>query len=230
MRRVPGSGEGPRAPAHRLQGKARAHGDTDGWACTRWRAGPRAAPSPRLRPGLHAGGGEGRRSQCGGAGRRQREPQGRAASWGVGVCSQGRAGPIGKRDPEEKREVRRGEGGAEAARSRRGPQVPSGALGLAGGEGGWVSAPSLSAWGQVCPSPCSDPRPCLCRRTPRPCPASLALARLGPAGQTNGQEARGGQCRAGGLPSGLPEQQDPSVSLAGLTGQVGASGGLTPRC
>lgn len=35
---------------------------------------------------------------------------------------------------------------------------------------------------------------------------------------------------AGGLPSGLPEQQDSSVSLAGLTGQVGASGGLTPRC
>lgn len=30
---------------------------------------------------------------------------------------------------------------------------------------------------------------------------------------------------AGGLPSGLPEQQDSSVSLAGLTGQVGASGG-----
>jgi hypothetical protein len=50
-------------------------------------------------------------------------------------------------------------------------------------------------------------------------------------GRVDGQEAQGWAVSgAGGLPSGLPEQQDSSVSLAGLTGQVGASGGLTPRC
>ena len=74
------------------------------------------------------------------------------------------------------------------------------------------------------------PGPCLCRTALRPCPASSALARPQrlssepqssrgcppAAGRTDGREARGGQSLAGGLPSGLPEQQDPSVSLAGL--------------
>lgn len=124
--------------------------------------------------------------------------------------------------------------------------VPTEVLVVAGKDGASVSAPSPSTQAVLAPLPTAQ-RPQGPASAGVPCgpaqPAQLwpvlsrSGPRLGPAGaahqasgQTDRREAQGGQSRAGGLPSGLPEQQDPSVSLAGLTGQVGASGGLKPRC
>lgn len=76
------------------------------------------------------------------------------------------------------------------------------------------------------------PAPCLCPGARRPAQPAQVCSRLqllwsaprSSRGCLPGRPAWA-VCGLAGLPSGLPEQQDPSVSLAGLTGQVGASGG-----
>lgn len=133
------------------------------------------------------------------------EPQGRAASWGIGVCSQGRAGPTGKRGPEEKGAVRRGEGGAEAARSRQGPQAPTGALGVAGEEGGLSLLPASLPGARFAPLPAQTqalPLP----EHPAALPSQLSSGAPGPAGRTDGQEAGRAVGRVG-FPQGFPSSR-----------------------
>lgn len=134
--------------------------------------------------------------------------------------------------------VRRGKGAkprlcgvGSGRRSRRwpsqlGPRAPT--VALVGAVGGWGFSlcfqPLCLGPGRPLSPLLRDPRPCLCRSALRPCPATSALARPRPlwsmpwssragaarqaAGQMGGRAAQGGQSRAGGLPSGLPEQQD----------------------
>ena len=184
-----------------------------------------------------------------------RAPQGGAASgWGSGSAVQEGQGQL--RGWGEAEKGYRQEGGGEAGAVRR--RGTGGVAQPAGAKAHRSSGSGQEGWGSsLCAKPlcravrCSacrseTPGPCLCRTALRPCPASSALARPQrlssepqssrgcppAAGRTDGREARGGQSLAGGLPSGLPEQQDPSVSLAGLTGRVGApfSGPSFPFC
>ncbi|KAK2120784.1 hypothetical protein P7K49_002170 [Saguinus oedipus] len=107
-------------------------------------------------------------------------------------------------------------GGGGGGPRRREPErlweaLPAGKSGTAGQTGrGWAGGAQAAE---------ERLRP---RGRPAALPSRLSSAPSSAAprgGRADGREAQG-----------LPEQQDPSVSLAGLTGQVGASGGLTPRC
>lgn len=179
-----------------------------------------------------------------------RSPEGEA--WGGGCPRQsqdalgaGQAGPAGASGRGRSGAGRGGPGGrrwrsAAAASQGRGPPLGLRVVGGLGRTGCRPTPPS--PW----PGPTAQrPRgPCLSWSARGPAqPAGLWPSSAAPVGTLVQQglparQQRGGRAGGpgwavsgvGGLPSGFPEQQDPSVSLAGLTGQVGASGGLTPRC